>query len=130
MTPAARLLPAAQPTGARHRSRDQVRERHGGVGELRRACHGAADLRLGEEFHHNGLGIRCAQIGRVPRGLAHAWDRERLSRETIALLRAHGPAVREHVVTDVVPLAEGPALLADLAARRRHVIQAVLTCAD
>jgi threonine dehydrogenase-like Zn-dependent dehydrogenase len=25
-------------------------------------------LRLGAEFHHNGLGIRCAQIGRVPRG--------------------------------------------------------------
>ena len=38
--------------------------------------------------------------------------------------------MREHVVTDVVPLAEGPALLADLAARRRHVIQAVLTCED
>ena len=89
-----------------------------------------AALQLGAEFHHNGLGVRCAQIGRVPRGTAHAWDRERLSAETIALLRAHGPAVREHVITDVVPLAEGPALLADLAARRRHVIQAVLTCED
>ena len=87
-----------------------------------------AALRLGAEFHHNGLGVRTAQIGRVPRGTAHAWDRERLSAETIALLRAHGPAVRQHVITDVVPLSEGPALLADLAARRRHVIQAVLTC--
>lgn len=87
-----------------------------------------AALRLGAEFHHNGLGVRTAQIGRVPRGSAHAWDRERLSAETIALLRAHGAAVREHVITDVVPLAEGPALLTDLAARRRHVIQAVLTC--
>ena len=77
-----------------------------------------------------GSACARAQIGRVPRGTAHAWDRERLSAETIALLRAHGPAVREHVVTDVVPLAEGPALLADLAARRRHVIQAVLTCED
>ncbi len=86
-----------------------------------------AALRLGAEFHHNGLSVRCAQIGRVPRGTAHAWDRERLSAETVALLRAHGPAVRREVVTDVVPLAEGPALLADLAARRRHVIQAVLT---
>ena len=89
-----------------------------------------APLQLGAEFHHNGLGVRTAQIGRVPRGTAHMWDRERLSAETIALLRAHGPAVREHVITDVVPLAEGPALLADLAARRRHVIQAVLTCDD
>ena len=89
-----------------------------------------APLQLGAEFHHNGLGVRTAQIGRVPRGTAHMWDRERLSAETIALLRAHGPAVREHVITDVVTLAEGPALLADLAARRRHVIQAVLTCDD
>ncbi len=31
---------------------------------------GADALRLGEEFHHNGLSIRCAQINRVPRGLA------------------------------------------------------------
>ena len=87
-----------------------------------------APLQLGAEFHHNGLGVRTAQIGRVPRGTVHMWDRERLSAETISLLRAHGPAVREHVVTDVVPLAEGPALLADVAARRRHIIQAVLTC--
>jgi len=66
----------------------------------------------------------------VPRGTAHVWDRERLSAETIALLRAHGDAVRTQVITDVVPLADGPALLADLAARRRHVIQAVLSCED
>jgi threonine dehydrogenase-like Zn-dependent dehydrogenase len=85
-------------------------------------------LQLGAEFHHNGLGVRCAQIGRVPRGTAHRWDRERLSAETLDLLRHHGPAVREHVVTDVVPFAEGPALLRDLSARRRHVIQAVLAC--
>ena len=83
-------------------------------------------LRLGAEFHHNGLAVRCAQIGRVPRGTTHAWDRERLTAETITLLRRHGAAVLEHVITDVVPLADGPTLLADLAARRRHVIQAVL----
>ena len=87
---------------------------------------GAPKLRLGEEFHHNGLTIRCAQIGRVPRGLDHLWDRERLSRETIALVQECGPAIREHLVTDIVPFADGPALLHDVAARRRHVIQAVL----
>ena len=85
-----------------------------------------AALRLGAEFHHNGLAVRCAQIGRVPRGTTHAWDRERLSAETIDLLRAEGAAVRAHMITDVIPFAAGPALLADLAARRRHVIQAVL----
>ncbi|MFI7679202.1 zinc-binding alcohol dehydrogenase [Actinophytocola sp. NPDC049390] len=91
---------------------------------------GAEALRLGEEFHHNGLTIRCAQIGRVPRGTAHLWDRERLSAETIQLLRAEGKGVREHVITDLVPLDHAPALLADLADHRRHVLQAVFTFDD
>lgn len=86
-----------------------------------------AALQLGAEFHHNGLGIRCAQIGRVPRGTTASWDRDRLSAETITLLRPHGAAVRAHLITDVLPMADGPNLLTDLAARRRHVIQAVLT---
>jgi NADPH:quinone reductase-like Zn-dependent oxidoreductase len=87
---------------------------------------GADAVRLGEEFHHNGLGLRCAQIGRVPRGLAPTWDRERLSAATVDLLRTHGPAIREHVISAVVPFDEAPALFADLAARRRHELQAVL----
>jgi threonine dehydrogenase-like Zn-dependent dehydrogenase len=89
---------------------------------------GAPDLALGEEFHHNGLTIRCAQISRVPRGTAHLWDRRRLAAETVDLLRASGPAMREHLVTDLVPLRDAPALLADLASRRRHVLQAVFAC--
>jgi threonine dehydrogenase-like Zn-dependent dehydrogenase len=88
---------------------------------------GAGEVRLGEEFHHNGLGIRCAQIGRVPRGLAAAWDRERLSAETIELLRTDGDALRKHLISVVVPFDEAPALLTDLAARRRHELQAVLS---
>ncbi len=87
---------------------------------------GAEEVQLGAEFHHNGLGIRCAQIGRVPRGLTADWDRERLSAETIALLRADGDAIREHMITAVVPFDEAPALLDDLGARRRHEVQAVL----
>ncbi|MBB5139040.1 threonine dehydrogenase-like Zn-dependent dehydrogenase [Thermocatellispora tengchongensis] len=87
---------------------------------------GADEVRLGEEFHHNGLTVRCAQIGRVPRGLGHAWDRERLSHETVGLLRERGPMLREHVVTDLVGFEEAPALLTDLAAGRRHAVQAVL----
>jgi threonine dehydrogenase-like Zn-dependent dehydrogenase len=87
---------------------------------------GSPELRLGEEFHHNGLAIRCAQIGRVPRGLAPRWDRDRLSAETIALLLARGDAIRAHLVTDVVAFGEGPALLRALAARERHCLQAVL----
>jgi threonine dehydrogenase-like Zn-dependent dehydrogenase len=86
---------------------------------------GAEELRLGEEFHHNGLALRCAQISRVPRGQAHLWDRARLSAETVGLLRARGAEIRRHLVTDVVPLTSAAALLTDLAARRRHVLQAV-----
>ncbi|MEU4426761.1 zinc-binding alcohol dehydrogenase [Actinoplanes sp. NPDC024001] len=88
---------------------------------------GADEVRLGEEFHHNGLGVRCAQIGRVPRGLAHSWDRERLSAATVDLLRAEGDAIRAHLITAVVGFDESPALLHDLAERRRQEVQAVIT---
>jgi threonine dehydrogenase-like Zn-dependent dehydrogenase len=85
---------------------------------------GAADVALGEEFHHNGLTVRCAQIGRVPRPLAASWDRRRLSAATLALLTDHGAAVRRHLLTDVVPFDDAPRLFADLSGRRRHVISA------
>jgi predicted dehydrogenase/threonine dehydrogenase-like Zn-dependent dehydrogenase len=88
---------------------------------------GADAVRLGAEFHHNGLAIRCAQIGRVPRGLADRWDRARLSAATLDLLVAYGDDLRAHLVTDVVPFEDGPRLLCDLAERRRHALQAVLT---
>lgn len=86
----------------------------------------ASELRLGEEFHHNGLSIRCAQISRIPRGLASSWDRARLTGETLAFLQSCGELVREHIVTDLVPFDEGPAILAKLAAHERASIQAVL----
>jgi NADPH:quinone reductase-like Zn-dependent oxidoreductase len=88
---------------------------------------GADAVRLGEEFHHNGLAVRCAQIGRVPRGLAHLWNRERLSAETIALLCTEAKSITRHVITDVLSLDEAPTLLTGLAVRRRHVLQAVFT---
>ncbi|OYO18682.1 zinc-binding alcohol dehydrogenase [Enemella dayhoffiae] len=89
---------------------------------------GAQELRLGEEFHHNGLRIVTAQIGRVPRGLAHVWDRQRLSAETIEVLRVCGDRITEHLGTDVIPLDEAPELMRQLAARERHVLSAIFTC--
>lgn len=91
---------------------------------------GADDVQLGTEFHHNGLRVVCAQIGRVPRGAASSWDRARLSRETVRLLRSRGGDVREHLVTDVVDLDEAAALMVDVGARRRHVLTAVFTVAQ
>jgi threonine dehydrogenase-like Zn-dependent dehydrogenase len=87
---------------------------------------GAPQLRLGEEFHHNGLTIRCAQIGRVPRGLEGSWDRQRLSAETGRLLFEHGDDIRRHLITDVVPFGRAAGVLSDLAARRRNAAQVVL----
>jgi threonine dehydrogenase-like Zn-dependent dehydrogenase len=86
----------------------------------------ASGVALGEEFHHNGLSLRCAQIGRVPRGMAHRWDRRRLSHETVALLTGHGEDIRAHLLTDVIAFDDAPALFADLSARRRHVLSAAL----
>lgn len=90
---------------------------------------GADEVALGEEFHHNGLTLRCAQIGRVPRGLAATWDRRRLSSETLDMLRDHGAQVREHLLTDVVPFDRAPELFAEVSERRRHVLTAAFEAA-
>lgn len=110
--------------GALHAALRAVRPQ-GSVIDLAFYTEGADAVRLGEEFHHNGLSLRCAQIGRVPRGLAHTWDRARLSAETVRLLGAHAGEVREHLISDVVGFDDAPALMHDVAARRRHVLTAV-----
>ncbi|KUI35642.1 zinc-binding alcohol dehydrogenase [Mycobacterium sp. IS-1496] len=89
---------------------------------------GCGDVRLGEEFHHNGLSVRCAQIGRVPRGTGHLWNRDRLSAETVAFLQVRGDDVRAHLITDYVPLAEAPQTLSRLATTRHHGLQLVFSC--
>jgi NADPH:quinone reductase-like Zn-dependent oxidoreductase len=88
---------------------------------------GCEEVRLGEEFHHNGLSVRCAQIGRVPRGTSHLWDRDRLSAETLALLAAHGKDIARHIITDYTPLSEAPQTLSRLANSRHNELQLVFT---
>lgn len=82
-------------------------------------------VRLGEAFHHNGLVLRCAQIARVPRGFGALWDRRRLAAETIALLRVDGAAIRDHLVTHVVPFDEGADFLRRLPVERPDFLQVV-----
>ena len=89
---------------------------------------GADGLFLGQEFHHNGLALRCAQIGRVPRGLGATWDRERLSRETIELLLEHGDLVGSHLLTDDLPFDRAPWLFTEIAERRWQPLGTVLHC--
>ena len=89
---------------------------------------GARAVRLGEEFHHNGLAVVCAQIGRVPRGMTDTWPRTALAAATLDLLRDRGEDIRAHLVTDIIPFEDGPRLLTDLAERRllSPPLQAVL----
>ena len=91
---------------------------------------GAEAVRLGEEFHHNGLSIRCAQIGRVPRGLSTQWDRRRLADETIDLLEEIGDDIVEHVITHVVPFDAAPDFLKNLVETRPEFLQVVFKGAD
>lgn len=86
---------------------------------------GLGATRLGEEFHHNGLVIRCAQISRVPRGFGALWDRRRLAAETIDLLRMEGAAIRAHLLTHVVPFDEGADFLRRLPVERLDFLQIV-----
>ena len=89
---------------------------------------GGADVtRFGEEFHHNGLSLRCAQIGRVPRGLAYRWDRRRLTAETLVLLERHGEAIHREMITHIVPVDEAPSFLRHLVADRHEFLQIVFS---
>ena len=88
---------------------------------------GAPELRLGEEFHHNGLTIRCAQIARVPRGLGDKWNRRRLAEETGHLLAVYGRSILELVITDVVPVDRALPLIEALARREHRATQVVFS---
>lgn len=90
---------------------------------------GSEFLRLGEEFHHNGLNLRCAQINRVPRGLERTWDRRRLARETVGLLQDKGALIECHMITHVVPFDDAPAFLRQLVAERPEFLQIVFKLA-
>jgi predicted dehydrogenase/glycosyltransferase involved in cell wall biosynthesis/NADPH:quinone reductase-like Zn-dependent oxidoreductase len=89
---------------------------------------GMTGTRLGEEFHHNALSITCAQIGRVPAGLSPRWTRARLAAETVALLERDGQAIRDHMITHLVPFDDAPAFLTHLVKDRPDFLQIVFGC--
>ncbi len=45
--------------------------------------------------------------------------------EETGLLAARGDAIRRHLVTDVVPIEDGPSVVAALARRERSAVQVV-----
>ena len=111
-------------SGSLHRALKALRPQ-GCVIDLAFYQGGADGAWLGEEFHHNGLSIRCAQINRVPRGLQFAWDRRRLCAETVALLAVRGDEIKAQLVTQVVPFDDGPDFLGRLVAERPEFLQIV-----
>ncbi len=88
---------------------------------------GLDGLRLGEEFHHNGLRLVCAQIGRVPAGFGTIWKRQHLSQQTLALLAAEGPVIQDAMITHVVPFDDAPGFLEHLLRDRPEFLQIVFS---
>jgi len=99
--------------------------RNGAVIDMAFYAGGQPELMLGEEFHHNGLSVRCAQVYHAPRALEAQWTRARMAQETIELLRARGSDIARHIITDRVAIEEAPGFVSELAERRRHALQAV-----
>jgi 2-desacetyl-2-hydroxyethyl bacteriochlorophyllide A dehydrogenase len=62
----------------------------------------AQGLFLGEEFHHNRIGLVCSQISNVEPSLSYRWDRIRLI-HTIMDLQAKGSLNLRPVITHVIP---------------------------
>jgi len=87
---------------------------------------GTNQVFLGKEFHHNRLRHVCAQIGALPRHQQSAWDKPRLSQETINFLQMHGETLKEHLITHVVPFEETQVMFERLAERDPEVLQVVL----
>lgn len=101
--------------------------RNGAVIDMAFYSGGQPNLLLGEEFHHNGLSVRCAQVYHAPRALEEQWTRARMAQEAIELLKVRGAEIARHIITDRVPIQDAPSFVEELATRRRHALQAVFT---
>ena len=86
---------------------------------------GAANLRLGEEFHHNRVRIVASQISGTPVGLGDRWDQPRLVRTFMGLVR-DGRVDAASLVTDVVEAADVAAVFERLDRGDPDILQAVL----
>lgn len=82
-------------------------------------------LRLGEEFHHNRIEIRCSQISGVARGLDHRWSRARLDRTVMDLIAA-GRVDWGRLISHVVPVSEAQGAFEMLRDRPEEGLQVVL----
>lgn len=86
---------------------------------------GAANLRLGEEFHHNRVRIVASQISGVPVSLGGRWNQARLVRTVMGLVFA-GDVDAGALVSDIVAAADVAGVFERLDAGDPEILQAVL----
>lgn len=86
---------------------------------------GAANLRLGEEFHHNRVRIVASQISGVPVGLGGRWDQPRLVRTVMDLILS-GAVDAGALVSDIADAREVAGVFRRLDAGDPEILQAVL----
>ena len=86
---------------------------------------GAAELFLGEEFHHNRIDLVCSQISGVNRELDHRWNAQRLERTVVGLASA-GRIDVASLVTHTFPSPNAAAAFEMLAESPADAIQVVL----
>ncbi len=86
---------------------------------------GAANLALGEEFHHNRVRIVASQISGTPVGLGGRWDQPRLVAAFMDQV-ARGAVDVGRLVTDLVAADEVATAFARLDAGDPEVLQAIL----
>lgn len=86
---------------------------------------GAADLFLGEEFHHNRIQVVCSQISGVNPSLDHRWNELRLQ-QTVMRLQAEGRLDLKPLISHVIPAADAAAAFRLLDERQAETVQVVL----
>lgn len=85
----------------------------------------ARGLRLGEEFHHNRIELRCSQISGLAPHLAHRWSRERLAR-TVMDLAAQGRVDWARLISHTLPASRAQEAFELLRDRPEDCLQVVL----
>ncbi len=85
----------------------------------------AADLFLGEEFHHNRIDLVCSQISGTNREIDHRWGAQRLERTVVGLASA-GRLDVASLVTHTFPATEAAVAFAMLAESPADAVQVVL----
>jgi 2-desacetyl-2-hydroxyethyl bacteriochlorophyllide A dehydrogenase len=89
----------------------------------------AQGLLLGEEFHHNRIGLICSQISNVDPALSYRWDRIRLI-HTIMDLQAQGSLNLRPVITHVIPFKQAAQAFRILDETPEQALQLVLDFAQ